>query len=1037
MDNETHALRLGVDTGSSADSIEKVGKKLDELGEKGQKAQRAMKQTGEAAAQEMRDMTALAESINPVLAQYRRLDEQQEKLARAYKKGLTDTDTFKELNMRIDEARAKLGGLEEAQDRANFSKLIANIDPARAAMNRLSETAEELKARLASGDINASEYQRYAANVNKAMSDVKRAGDTAGRQIDELRSKYDPLGQRMQALERDKANLDRQLSNRNIGIEEHSRLTKALDSETEALRRQEKQVGANTISAGQLRMANQMLPAQFTDIVVSLQGGQRPLTVLLQQGGQIKDMYGGVGAALKATASYAAGLVNPLTVSVAAVGALGYAAYSASTRFNELNKQMIIGGHSSREELAAMQAQAVAMTNTIHGISEATAGNAIATVAANGKIAFSDLNEVATASLEVQRSTGQEIEKTASEYASLADGGEKALLKLNDKYNFLDEAQFRHISGLYRIGKETEAADQAQHLYLENLKRVAAEAEQNLTPLEKAWRGIKEAAIEAGNQTAIAFGLGTKLQKMKADLRQASSPWTDGGYLFGTNQNAARRTWLKANIDLQEGANQALAKGAGNKDHRDENDKIAKQNDLLEKNYTKRQRVAAERTKFENQLKDSGMDQADIDKQLRQYDENHKEKGHKRRDRHSNMGDNMLEQAREQGAALEAQIREMQNGVAQMSEADKALAKFEERVKNIKAKGKREPGDDNLLRNEQAIRVQLQDNALAAEGVRVAKERLDLIKKQAQQHEKALDAIEKINKATDSRRLTQGMGDVRAQRETEINNIKGDKELSLEDQQKKIDAVRNGYAQIDAAQMDWRNGATAAWDDFNAQQMNVAKGMREGMTSCFASATDSLVTFVKTGELSFKSLLDTAADAAIKIGMQYAMMSAFGGGGGGGFLGGLGGLFGGGDAPVKRAGGGMVYGPGTSTSDSVPALLSNREFVVNADATQRHRGLLEAINSGKMPQFARGGAVDGSSVSVSSSHQGGSVTFGDIHVTANSAEEGKEAASAIMDEVQRLIDAGRAGAVADARVMLQNETNRSGGMIHNLVNNRR
>lgn len=45
--------------------------------------------------------------------------------------------------------------------------------------------------------------------------------------------------------------------------------------------------------------------------------------------------------------------------------------------------------------------------------------------------------------------------------------------------------------------------------------------------------------------------------------------------------------------------------------------------------------------------------------------------------------------------------------------------------------------------------------------------------------------------------------------------------------------------------------------------------------------------------------------------------------------------------------GGMVRGPGTGTSDSIIARVSNGEFVVNADATSRNRALLEAINSGE------------------------------------------------------------------------------------------
>lgn len=57
------------------------------------------------------------------------------------------------------------------------------------------------------------------------------------------------------------------------------------------------------------------------------------------------------------------------------------------------------------------------------------------------------------------------------------------------------------------------------------------------------------------------------------------------------------------------------------------------------------------------------------------------------------------------------------------------------------------------------------------------------------------------------------------------------------------------------------------------------------------------------------------------------------------------------------ADGGHVSGPGTSRSDSIPAMLSDGEFVVNANATRKHRAALEAINAGKAPMLASGGIV--------------------------------------------------------------------------------
>lgn len=72
----------------------------------------------------------------------------------------------------------------------------------------------------------------------------------------------------------------------------------------------------------------------------------------------------------------------------------------------------------------------------------------------------------------------------------------------------------------------------------------------------------------------------------------------------------------------------------------------------------------------------------------------------------------------------------------------------------------------------------------------------------------------------------------------------------------------------------------------------------------------------------------------------------------------------------KMAGGGEVFGAGTGTSDSVPALLSNGEFVVNAAAAQNFRPLLHAINSGRVGRHAEGGAIGAGALSYAASPGG-------------------------------------------------------------------
>ena len=60
----------------------------------------------------------------------------------------------------------------------------------------------------------------------------------------------------------------------------------------------------------------------------------------------------------------------------------------------------------------------------------------------------------------------------------------------------------------------------------------------------------------------------------------------------------------------------------------------------------------------------------------------------------------------------------------------------------------------------------------------------------------------------------------------------------------------------------------------------------------------------------------------------------------------------------KHATGGYITGSGTGTSDSIPAMLSNGEYVLRSSAVDRIGiGTLNAMNAGAVPQFSEGGSV--------------------------------------------------------------------------------
>lgn len=102
------------------------------------------------------------------------------------------------------------------------------------------------------------------------------------------------------------------------------------------------------------------------------------------------------------------------------------------------------------------------------------------------------------------------------------------------------------------------------------------------------------------------------------------------------------------------------------------------------------------------------------------------------------------------------------------------------------------------------------------------------------------------------------------------------------------------------------------------------------------------------------------------------------------------------------ADGGHVRGPGTGTSDSIPAWLSNGEFVMNARAVQKI-GLrnLEAMNEGRVniPRFAKGGAVQVKESMNRSSNGGSNV---EVHIHNNSSVNVRQERSQNSDGSERL-----------------------------------
>ena len=302
-------LRADVsDLKTASNELDKLGQaaagavdKADDLNSAFRAGAESAKQGSEGIKEQQNALRGLLENIDPVNKALNRLDEQQAALRNFQAKGFLDTETFQAYNKILDDTRLKLTDTGEAAARAQaelaatqaaekqsaaLKNLLGSIDPTIRAFNSLDEQHAQLVAHFEAGRINGTQFEHFNTILNQTRE----------------------------------------------------RLSGVADVLPEALSRQELAARRAGISIGQYNQALRMLPAQFTDIATQLAGGQSPFLILLQQGGQIKDSFGGVGNTLKVFLSFLNPINAALGLSALAFGVLAVAVYKARQQIDEASK---------------------------------------------------------------------------------------------------------------------------------------------------------------------------------------------------------------------------------------------------------------------------------------------------------------------------------------------------------------------------------------------------------------------------------------------------------------------------------------------------------------------------------------------------------------------------------------------------------------------------------------------------------------------------------------------------------------------------
>lgn len=376
----------------------------------------------------------------------------------------------------------------------------------------------------------------------------------------------------------------------------------------DATARAAKAQAAQGVSAGQTAAAMRQLPAQLTDVVTSLASGQPAWMVLIQQGGQIKDSFGGVGPALKNVTSLLTPMRVGLGLGVAAVGALAAAYLKAERETSVFNLAVQTTGNYAGatrgriEELAQAAHQA-------SGISVGAAREIATGLVQSGRLGIETIGNI-TQSVETYAAvTGQSSQQAAAALAGMFGKPAEGAAKLNEQFHFLSFEQLKYIRTLEEQGRTEEAQLALSRRLAEHM---GGKLQQNLGTLELAWKRVGETAASAWD-AMVGLGREATLDERIAELEQKAAPGR-GIFAGRSKEEDAELARLKAKkaADDQKAADDAAAARLNDSKNKADQAWEARAKSL----QGWREKLAEETAKIREQGTLLGKTQAEIDQQI-------------------------------------------------------------------------------------------------------------------------------------------------------------------------------------------------------------------------------------------------------------------------------------------------------------------------------------------------------------------------------------------------------------------------------------
>ncbi|HCT7992684.1 phage tail tape measure protein [Proteus mirabilis] len=868
------------------DTAEKVSGSSRNLNDQFNRGVDHQKRAADAIKRQKKELDDLLNSINPTNKAFDALDKATQKLIEANKKGILPKDQFADYNAILEQTRDKLTRVNMSLT-AEGRALLAQ----EAATNRAKQAADDF--------------------LNSLKNQTEIIGKT---RTEILELKAAQLGVSQQAAP---------MINK--------------------LKEQEKAFLNGSITIGQYRNAMRQLPAQMTDIVTSLASGMPVWMVMIQQGGQIKDSFGGVGNSLKALAS----LITPARVAMfgfaGAAAAVALAAYKGSQEFGEYNKQLILtGGYAGR---TAAQLDALARSLSGNGITQYGMADTISKVVGSGAFSGRDVDMVSKTAAAMEKAVGQSVDETIKQFQRLQEDPVKAVTELDKSLHFLTATQLEQITTLQTQGKEQEAAKMAMESYANAMDERTKQIKENLGTLEKAWQWVGNEAEKAWDKM-LNIGREKTLEQQIQEYEEAliEAQIKPAGKDILRYKTGLTVDEVKSKLALlKEKQTQIAIKNASEKAARDEEER--KKAQFRADQELKRQYETAEEKhqRTLNEIKNNAYaSQAAKDEAIRREKERYEKEKAKGKGKtptyRPDYGTRVDESANQALLSLQAQLKVLKEHKTVsdvISSERKKLWDMEAKISILEEAQKTR----QLTKDEKALLAKKDYILASQEALAIAGDEVKLQELHNRELDKQLKRVEEINARSRALELGAGKSDRMYQRDIALEKAKSPDERK---------ALEEYYAKEDSIRDNWELGVKKGFAEFQEQATNVYGNVAQISQSAFQGMSNSLSDFVLTGKANFadftRSFLEMTTKMLMQMAMLNAMKAAFGGNAVGNFFG---------FASGGYTGGGGKYDPA--------GVVHKGEFVFTKEATQRLGvdNLYRLMDAGKRG-YASGGHVGGS-----------------------------------------------------------------------------